>query len=126
MKRGWFGAGLLLGLLLLGILSSRFMKTVHQPLSEALTQASDLALAGDWEQAAAIQRQAHAAWEDAWNFSAAFADHGPMEDIDSLFSQLEVYLAAGDRVGFSAACASLSQQIEAVGDAHELNWWNLL
>lgn len=126
MKRGWFGAALLAALLLLGILSSLAMGMLHEPLSDSMERASELAMAGNWEQAAAVSRRSAEIWEELWQFSAVFADHGPMEEIDSLFAQLEVYRKAGDTLGFAAVCASLQTQLEAMGDAHELSLWNLL
>ena len=126
MKRGWFGAALLLVLLLLGIFSTVTMGMFHKPMSEAMERASELSLDGNWEQATRIAGQTEENWEELWHFSACFADHGPMEEIDSLFAQLEIYRETKDVLGFAAVCASLSKQLEAMGDAHELSWWNLL
>lgn len=126
MKRGWFGAALLLVLLGLGIGSSMMMQKLHTPLAESLDRAAEFALEGNWEQAEHAAREAADTWEKMWHFSATVSDHEPMEEIDALFAQLEVYRAAEDPVNFSSACASLSRQIEAMGDAHELSWWNLL
>ena len=126
MKRGWIGAALLAALLLLGIFSSLAMGLFHEPMAELLDRASEYALAENWEQAERLSDLAEDKWEEMWHFSASFADHGPMEEIDSLFAQLEVYRQVRDTVGFAAACASLSRQLEAMGDAHEMSWWNLL
>jgi len=126
MKRGWFGAALLLALLILGIFSSLAMGMFHEPMASAMERASELALEENWEQAARIARKTEENWEELWHFSACFADHGPMEEIDALFAQLEIYREAEDTLGFAAVCASLQTQLEAMGDAHELSWWNLL
>jgi len=126
MKRGWFGAALLLGLLLLGIFSTVTMGMLHGPMSDAMEQAAESALEGNWLQAEQIVHRVEDRWQDQWHFSACFADHGPMEEIDSLFSQLEVYRKSEDVLGFAAVCASLQTQLEAMGDAHELSWWNLM
>ena len=126
MKRGWFGAALLLVLLGLGIASSVLMGIFHEPLAQSLERAADLALAENWEKSQEIVEQAQEKWEKMWHFSATVSDHGPMEEIDALFAQLEIYQKSRDPVNFAAACASLSRQIEAMGDAHEISWWNLL
>ena len=126
MKRGWIGVGLLAVLLVTGLLVTWFMDRTHTNISEELERAAGFAMAGDWEEAAESAEEAYEDWQDSWHFSAAFADHEPMEEIDALFSQLLPYLAARDRVSFSAACRELARQVEAVGDAHGLNWWNLL
>ena len=126
MKRGWFGAALLLILLALGIGSSSLMGNLHRPLADSLERSSEYALEGNWATAQETALQAEETWKKLWHFSAALSDHEPMEQIDSLFAQLEVYRTDGDTIGFAAACASLSRQIEAIADAHELRWWNLM
>jgi hypothetical protein len=102
------------------------MNRTHTEISRELELAARWAMAGDWEEAAEAAEEAYENWQEKWHFSGAFADHEPMEEIDALFSQLLPYLAARDRVSFSAACRELARQVEAVGDAHGLNWWNLL
>ena len=126
MKRGWFGVGLLAVLLALGIFSSVAMGLFHEPVADVLERASDYALEENWDQARRLSGRAEDTWEELWHFSASFADHSPMEEIDSLFAQLEIYEKARDPVAFAAVCASLSRQLEAMSDAHELSWWNLL
>ena len=126
MKRGWFGGALLLVLLAGGIVSSVVMGNFHEPLARSLDRASEFALEENWEQAEQTARQARERWEDMWHFSAIVSDHGPMEQIDALFSQLDIYRQAGDPVNFAAVCASLSQQIGDMADAHGISWWNLL
>ena len=126
MKRGWFGLGLLVFLLLGGLLATLYMGRTHREISRELEQAAAHALAGYWEEALEEARDAREDWEEGWHFSAAFADHEPMEEIDALFSQLEAYRATRDSVAFAAVCRQLARQVEAMGDAHSLNWWNLL
>lgn len=126
MKRGWFGAALLLTLLALGIGSSMLMGKFHQPLADSLEQACTYALEENWKKAEETAEKAQETWQKMWHFSATLSDHAPMEEIDSLFAQLAAYRAAEDSLGFAAACAALSRQLEAMGDAHELSWWNLL
>ena len=126
MKRGWIGAGLLAGLLILGLLVTWFMGRTHTGISEELELSARFAIAGNWEEAEELAEEAYEDWQDSWHFSAAFADHEPMEEIDALFAQLLPYLLNQDAVSFSAACRELARQVEAIGDAHNLNWWNLL
>lgn len=126
MKRGWIGISILAVLLAGGLLVTWQMGRCHEAISEDLERAADRALAGDWKTAERLSERAEEDWEDGWNFSAAFADHEPMEDIDSLFAQLEIYRSSRDAISFAAICAQLSRQIEAMGDAHGLTWWNLL
>ena len=126
MKRGWIGLGLLGILLAAGLLVTGFMGRVHREVSQELEEAARAAGAGQWVAAAEAAADAYEDWQDRWRFSAAFADHEPMEQIDAQFAQLWPYLAARDVISFSAACRGLARQVEAIGDAHNLNWWNLL
>lgn len=126
MKRSKFGAVLLVFLLATGIFISWSMKRCHTPISQDLEQAAQAALAEDWAEAAALTDRASAGWQQCWRFSAALADHEPMEEIDSMFAELEVYLQAKDSECTAAVCAELARRVEDMSDAHRLNWWNLL
>lgn len=126
MTRGWIGAGLLAGLLVIGLLVTWAMDHTHSEISEELERSARYAAAGNWEEAADAAEESYESWQEKWHFSAAFADHEPMEEIDALFAQLWPFLTERDAVSFSAVCRELARQVEAMGDAHGLNWWNLL
>lgn len=126
MKRCWIGLGLLLVLLAGGLLVTWHMGSCHRGIGAELEQAARYAQLGNWEEAADAAGDAYEDWQEEWHFSAAFADHEPMEEIDAMFAQLNAYLAARDAVSFAALCGQLSRQVEAMGDAHGLTWWNLL
>ena len=126
MKRGIIGFALLAALLAGGIGSSWAMVRWHRPLEVQMNRAAECALALDWPQAEQLHRQTQDQWQTRWHMAAAFADHGPMEEIDSLFAQLEVYEQCRDPLGYSALCRELAQELAAMADAHIPNWWNLL
>lgn len=126
MKRCWFGFFLLILLLGTGLAVTWGMNACHDPISRDLERAAEAALAEDWGKAEKLVDRAEDRWEDCWKFSATFADHEPMEEIDAAFAQLEVYWKARDPVSLAAICGALARQVEAMGDAHEMGWWNLL
>lgn len=126
MKRSWIGAGLLAALLLFGILSSRWMGGNHSSIARDVEQAALAALREDWGQALRLTEQAKQDWEQNWGISAALADHSPMEQVNTLFAQLEPYAAAREAVAFAGVCAQLATEIQAIGEAHSFTWWNLL
>ena len=126
MKRCWFGFALLLILLAGGLLATRGMEKIHGALSQTLETAAEAALREDWHGAQAAFEKARAEWEKWWHFSAALADHEPMEEIDSLFAQGEVCLRLGAGEELGLVCVQLARQIRAMGDAHACTWWNLL
>ena len=117
MKRSWIGFVLLLVLLAGGIAATWGMAKCHEPIARDLENAAKTALQGDMAQGEALMFQAREAWGRSRHLGACFADHTPMEEIDALFAQVEVYFAAG--------CAALSRKVEAMGQAHGASWWNL-
>ena len=125
MKRSWVGFVLLLLLLLGSVFSARSMIRVHEPIEEKLQQAARCAMDGDWHRAEAFFRQAQEDWEASEHFRSCFADHNPAEEIDGDFKLLQVYCAAREGISFSGGCLQLARQVAAVGEAHELVWWNL-
>lgn len=126
MKRSWIGFILLLALLAGGIAATWGMDECHEPIARDLANAAETAVHGDWEQGEALMLRARDTWGRSRRFSACFADHTPMEEIDALFAEVEVYAAAREEADFAAGCAALSKKVEAMGQAHGATWWNLL
>ena len=126
MKHFWLGVILLAVLLFAGIGVGAFMDAVHLPVSEALENAAQEALSGTLDEAASTARDAHSRWQSHWRSTAAAADHAPMDEIDSLFAQLDIYAHTGQTAAFAACCAKLSALVHALSESHCLNWWNLL
>ncbi len=126
MKRFWIGL-CILALLLAGSAAICIgMQRVHTPIAEDLALAADAALSGDWERAEALFRRADARWEKYYRFTAAFADHTPMDEMDTLIEESEIYAAKREQPHFAAACAHLSVLAAAIAESHTLSWWNLL
>ncbi len=126
MKRYWFGLILMVLLLVCGLLATLYMGRCHSAAAGLLEEAGAQASAGNWQQGIARANLAKGQWDSSWHISAVFADHEPMEEIDSLFAQLALYAEKKEKLSFCALCAQLSSLLEAIGDAHSLTWWNLL
>lgn len=124
--RGWLGVGILVVFLVFGIVVSAVMNNAHLYTGELLTQATDLALSGAFEQAVTLSTEAKNRWEKHWNGTATVADHSPMDEVDSLFEEMTVYARAGEEPHFAACCKELSKRLEAMADAHKFSWWNVL
>jgi hypothetical protein len=123
MKRIWLGLGLLVLLLVLGLTITRQMDQVHSDIADGLEKA---ARSENWTQAISQGQQARAQWEEHRRFTASFSEHKNIDQIDSLFAQLEVYENRADALSHAATCAYLSKAISALLDTHRLTWWNLL
>lgn len=126
MKRSWMGFVLLLVLLILGLLTTRKMTRIHEPIEAQLLQAAYWSSLDDWETAGLFFQRAEKNWKKSEHFRACFADHNPVEEIDAAFAMLKVYCAAEEETAFEGACRELARKVAAVGEAHALVWWNLL
>ncbi len=126
MKRFWIGILVLSLLLVSGWAVAFFIERCHEPISRDLAQAAQIASDGQLEQAIRLAEHAHAEWLRCRDFTAAFADHSVLEQIDAIFAEIQVYAAAEDSLSFSAACAHLAELSKAVAESHCPKWQNLL
>lgn len=126
MKRFWIGLGILLFLLGLGTASAWGIQSIHDPIAKQLQQAGQAAADGAWDQAQTLLEDSQHRWHKWQHFTAAFADHAPMEEINSLFAELKIYAQARDALHFSALCARLAHLTQAIAESHCPFWWNFL
>lgn len=124
MNRFGFGIGLLAALLICSLAAWWGMEQMHRPIVRQLTRAAVMAEAGEGETARETALQAREKWKRNWHFAASVADHTPMEEIDDLFAELEVY--EPDSEEFMACCRQLIRRTEAMAQAQGLSWWSLL
>lgn len=125
MKRSIYGALMLLVLLITGIFTTWFMGSCHKGVVDSLEEAAVFAENGNWNRVQEKLQQAKADWDDRWGISAALSDHEPMEKINSLFAQAEVWTKARDDTAFLDVCARLCEALQAIGEAHSVAWWNI-
>lgn len=124
--RELFGAVILVLLLLAGMLSAWYMDRQHRAMAEAMEESSWMALSGQWANAGEKAMSVRRDWEKGWRIRAALADHAPMEEIDSLFRELTVYEAAGERTDFAQVCAVLAEKLKSIASSGGFSWWNVL
>lgn len=101
------------------------MKAIHAPGEAVLTQAAQLALAGNMEQAASLARDAYTRWQTYRGITSAFADHTPMDDTERLFREMLVYAQTGEVPHFAACCQQLSAMLKATYEAHGFSLKNI-
>ena len=126
MLRLWIGIGILAVLLAMGIGLLWGSSVFFEELSEDLQQAGDFALAGNWQAAGEKVEKSREKWEAYRPFWASFTDHEPVEQMQNLFSQLELYRTRQLEVEFAAVCRNLVHVAEAIDEAHGLRWWSVL
>lgn len=126
MKRTMWGSLILLVLLIGGLVVSFGMRAVHSDICRLLQQAEAAAEGEDWQNATSLAKEAQLAWEKHHAFTASFADHNPMDELDGLFAELMVYMQNRESPHFSATCARLAVLAKSMADSHGLQWWNVL
>ncbi len=126
MNRLWIGIGIMVLLLALGIAMLWGSTVFFKKLSNDLEQAGDFALAGNWSAAGEKLSKSQAQWARWQCFWSACTDHEPIEQMQNLFSQLEVYQARQLEVDFATVCRSLVEIAKAIDESHSLKWWGLL
>ncbi len=126
MKRLWIGI-LFLAVMLAGGAGIRLgMESLQQEISQQLDSASQQALEGELSQAKARAQEAQRLWEKYRDLVAAVTDHGPMEEMDTLFSQLPIFEKADSAMNYAAVCSELSMLMQAIGENQALHWWGVL
>lgn len=126
MKRMWVGVFFLVFLLAAGIILLLVTENFHREFTETMEQAAAAAMAGRWEEAAEKAESGRRQWEDHREFLAAFTDHAPVEEMASLFSQLEIFQKKHFDGDFAAICRELIHLSEAIGETQGLRWWSIL
>ena len=126
MKRLWIGIAFLAVMLAVGIFLTVLFDRIHTPMAEDLQRASELAMEDNWEKATALTRQARADWKMYREFIAAVADHEPLEKMEYLLDQLQVYADLRRTADFAATCVELGAMTEAMLESQSITWWNFL
>ena len=126
MKRFWLGVIILAGLLALGVGVTVAVDRFCRPISRELAEAAQAAEQGNWDRAKRLAARANERWDQHRALHAAVTNHEPMEEIDALFEQLEIYRRAADGLRFAECCARLASMTDAVGESQAIRWWNLL
>ena len=126
MKRLWLGISLLTLFLTTSLLIGCAMDRTHLEIAEKLQNAAELVLQDHAALGKEQAQSAKAQWEKSWSWTAAVADHAPMDEIDGLFAQLKAYENPEDKTHYAATCLQLVKLVEAVAEAHRLSLQNLL
>ena len=126
MKRLWLGISLLALFFSLSLFVGGAMDKTHLEIAEKLRSAADLVLEENYALGQAQAQSAKKAWDKSWGWTAAVADHAPMDEIDGLFAQLKAFEKPEDGAHYAATCAQLAKLVEAMAEAHRLSLENLL
>lgn len=126
MKRLWVGVVFLGVLLVAGLGLTAVVSSIQEEISGQMSRAGEEVLAGDWEAAVSLAAAAKTKWDQHRRFVASVADHEPLEQMDTLFAELEIYRHQSIPADYAAVCTHISYLSRAIGESHALKWWNLL
>ena len=126
MNRLWIGIGVLVLLLAMGVSLLAVSLNFHEDFSHDLKSAGHSAMAGNWADAEKQLAQGREKWQAYQQFWAASTDHEPVEQVQQLFSQLELFQNRRMDVEFASACFALVELSEVINEAHSLRWWSIL
>lgn len=126
MKRLWIGIAILVVLLGLSTGMSLALSGIHRELARELDEACRAAVAQDWVAADTHTAAAGEQWQKYRRFCASFTEHTPLEQMDSLFAQLNVCRKLVLPEDYALICSQLAQLARAIGESHGFTWWNFL
>lgn len=126
MKRLVIGIVTLSLLFSAGLFVASSTQRLYQPIITLLEDATQNALKDNFPQAVRQAAEAKAIWDSHKKKTATVADHTPMEDIDLMFAEAEIYAKTEETPHFAACCAQLASMVQNMADAHAMNLWNLL
>ncbi len=126
MKRLYIGISVLVVLLAVGLFISFAINRMYAPIISLLDDAAEAALREDISTATEKAEKARALWERCKQATATVADHTPMEEIDHLFAEADIYAKSEEVPHFAACCAQLAAMVQNMGEVHKPNLWNLL
>lgn len=102
------------------------MERICLSQSQALDHAAAAASNGDWLTARRLTAQSKLEWDRRHLLFSALYDHAPIDQIDGLFAQLEVFSESRKTASFESTCVYLARQLESLGRSHSFNFSNFL
>ena len=126
MNRLWIGVGILILLLVAGSGLLWGSMAFFDTLSQEMEACGEAALAENWILAGEEAAQCAKKWERFSHFWASVTDHAPIEQVQLLFSQLDLYARQQLSVEFAVCCRALAEQARAIRECSCLAWWSIL
>ena len=114
MKRCWIGAGILVLILVLGLISGAYLRNFCREAS------SELTLAAEGKVPAQRIESVHRRWERYQTLLAMLCDHSSLSAIREEFRILDP-----EQENFREICLRLAKKLEALGDSQSLSWANV-
>lgn len=126
MKHLYIGLGIL-AVVLAGSLCSLFaMRQNTGEMERLLETAWDHCQAGSFEAAQASAQAAQKNWKTNYGLTASLIDHGPLEEINHSFAQMEACAQMQEWDEFAQACKSLLTMVQDLEEREQPLYYNIL
>ena len=122
MKRCYLGAAVLLGILILGFFTSRWMQRHYNDLENRMEEA----MWEDPETLMALAEEIRQDWSRGQLLTAVLADHQHLEEVEAAFSQLGPAAARRDQAEYTRLCLEIAHIFQLLAEEQQLNLKNLL
>nr|WP_317326366.1 DUF4363 family protein [uncultured Flavonifractor sp.] len=126
MKRLWIALALLASLLCGTLLHSQALTGFTSTLTDALSQAQELARSQRWEEARALTGEALDLWQDRDLPLHILLRHGDTDQVRSGFQEVLALLSSREYGEYAAANARLITQLTLISEAEQLTLKNVL
>ncbi len=119
MKRFWAAAALLLILLAGSLANAWYSRTLTRDMEQRLTQAQELAGAGDWEGAERLTDQVREDWEEHQFYFHVVIRHSDTDGVLKAFRAVQEYLELEEPDQYHAANADLIAQLALLAEMEQ-------
>lgn len=123
MKHLYLGLGILAVLLILGLLSLFLLTDRLESAALILNEAYAQAVKGRPQEARETALHARGRWEAMYGLTASLVDHGPLDEVNRAFAELEAQEEPGDLAG---TCRALSCLIRGIARREKPLYYNIL
>ena len=123
MKHLYLGLGILIVLLVLGLLSLFLLTRGLEEAVLTLDRAYALALRGRAREARETALSARSQWEGLYGLTASLVDHGPLDEVNRAFAELETRQEPRD---LAESCRVLSCLISGIARREKPLYYNFL
>lgn len=125
MKHLWISVAILAVLFSATLFHTLYLRSVTDNLSALLEQAETSAYAGAWEQAEGEERQALEHWEKQDRYLHVFLRHADIDQIYTLFQEMDQFVRCRDLAEYAATSARLRTQLKLLYDMEALSLQNV-
>jgi hypothetical protein len=125
MKHLWISAAILAALFCATLLHTFYLRSITDDLATLLEQADASAFDGAWEQAETQEQQALTHWEKQNQYLHVFLRHSDIDQIYTLFQELDQFIRCQDLPNYAATNARLRTQLELLYDMEALSVQNI-